>query len=1282
MSTAPVLYRRIDAATFVSYDPAADAYEVVPAAQVPPLKPVTAAPTRARLSQAPSGDAAEFKRAVLLAMLEFQQRAHDAGEPEAADPYLKSLAHLASVKDAPARLRLSWASTPTTRGTYGVKAVGEGEHAGRVLYGQAAQRALANQQTRQHKQRSGDRAREILTGAYGDISRISHEDLNELATHLPALPVARLRNARVLLAASWGAKNPRRQQMVDALVEHIRSHVDEQMKAAGMVAAEPAADSEPPPQPDAPADYTKFDAILRTAKDRAQAEQIARATGVPVRPDAPAAPAPEKGSLADRLKAARGNPDAVEPLLTDLARPSVSRDDLTALAAHLSPEVQAQAKRLPKAKQLELIRQQLSAGADPAAAEEAAPAKAPEKPTSADTGAGASSLPDAKALEAAPKVQVRREGQKGLGGHSESYRVTVGGRDYLLKFDDDLFTQSEAAVATGLRALGVNAPATAVRTINGRPAVVAEWIPGAKPLNEYGAKRAVAKVPPEDIDRNLLGTFLFSMTDQHTGNLVVGSDGRLHQIDPGLAFDYGNGDANTAVHALFQRAGGNDRPIDKAVLADVAARAPAAEAAAAELYPTYGNHVESRADVARRIEKLRAVAALPNPTFRDLVGAYGDRTPKPGAVAPAPTPPAPTQAPEPKPDPVAPKVSPEAEPSAETARLARRSADGRVRRTPEVPAEGRAYLAGATPAEVEAIQRYTIGGFGGLNQALRDYKSPAGYERLDGPLQSAFARTPEFPTPVTVHRGIDVLAGDLGPLVDKLRGAALSGEPIGDLGYLSTSTDAGKRFPGNVVFEIRATRGLDLEPFSASGGPSGLSEVLLDRNARYRVAGFEQRGGRYHVKLSQVAGAPEPSAPQEQPEPPRHAMVRGYYLSRLDDVPGLTAERRAGFAARIRAARGSHHEVVDGAETVLEEAQAAAPKQPKPKAPRRAAVTHPVSDSVLRTVQDYGGIDPDSLDFKRFYGSVKDARNDGIPLQVFRKGGRGLDQLAAELHGDGAGLVPTPPDKDPSEHLLDQIRGRAHTTAADLSAQYEAAFHEHARLQQEAAEYEDAESVEAEIARLGEAALGAEGGAGLVDEDGSGAGHGRAEEAGPVAPADDDPLQIDHPPVTETVEDDSPLDLGSAEESPAAVSPPPPAPLPPPAAPARTAPRPVATALDRRLRAAVLELGRGREAVRVYLKDLRNKLPDVPSEELDRGLHAMSQRGELTFYPLDDPRQIKREDEAAAIHSSTGVPQHILYYGGIPSDGSRDDWPDYDAPAAGPKKRTSPKRPGKKRKKK
>lgn len=99
------LYRRISPEAFVRYDPHANTFAVVPADRVPDLAP--ALPRRVRLSQAKPNPSSQFHRGILLTMLEFQKRAHDAGYPRAATPYLKALADLARDPEGPKKLRMS-----------------------------------------------------------------------------------------------------------------------------------------------------------------------------------------------------------------------------------------------------------------------------------------------------------------------------------------------------------------------------------------------------------------------------------------------------------------------------------------------------------------------------------------------------------------------------------------------------------------------------------------------------------------------------------------------------------------------------------------------------------------------------------------------------------------------------------------------------------------------------------------------------------------------------------------------------------------------------------------------------------------------------------------------------------------------------------------------------------------------------------------------------------------------------------------------------------------------
>ena len=97
-------------------------------------------------------------------------------------------------------------------------------------------------------------------------------------------------------------------------------------------------------------------------------------------------------------------------------------------------------------------------------------------------------------------------------------------------------------------------------------------------------------------------------------------------------------------------------------------------------------------------------------------------------------------------------------------------------------------------------------------------------------------------------------------------------------------------------------------------------------------------------------------------------------------------------------------------------------------------------------------------------------------------------------------------------------------------------------------------------------------------------------------------------------------------------------PTPPPSSPAET------ETLKRRVYAACRQLvGDGIYGVRIRLADLRSQLRDVPRFELDRTLKDLELAETAALYPLDDPREIRAEDEDAALSTSTGAKRHILY---------------------------------------
>lgn len=125
------------------------------------------------------------------------------------------------------------------------------------------------------------------------------------------------------------------------------------------------------------------------------------------------------------------------------------------------------------------------------------------------------------------------------------------------------------------------------------------------------------------------------------------------------------------------------------------------------------------------------------------------------------------------------------------------------------------------------------------------------------------------------------------------------------------------------------------------------------------------------------------------------------------------------------------------------------------------------SGSLAAAVRSSGGIDPKSLDFLKFHTGVNEAMEYGIPLSVFRKGGMGLDILAAQLHENG--IINTPEGKDHAEHLLEKLAEKAKSDLADNTKEIEEAYHEHARNEYLASLEHSADEV-ANATRLGEEA--------------------------------------------------------------------------------------------------------------------------------------------------------------------------------------------------------------------
>lgn len=82
--------------------------------------------------------------------------------------------------------------------------------------------------------------------------------------------------------------------------------------------------------------------------------------------------------------------------------------------------------------------------------------------------------------------------------------------------------------------------------------------------------------------------------------------------------------------------------------------------------------------------------------------------------------------------------------------------------------------------------------------------------------------------------------------------------------------------------------------------------------------------------------------------------------------------------------------------------------------------------------------------------------------------------------------------------------------------------------------------------------------------------------------------------------------------------------------------------IEQLVRNACLSLGSGTTRTRVRLADLRGALPALSRTQLDDALLEMMRRRELALFPIDNRRELKPEDDGAALDLS-GVPHHVVY---------------------------------------
>ncbi len=103
--------------------------------------------------------------------------------------------------------------------------------------------------------------------------------------------------------------------------------------------------------------------------------------------------------------------------------------------------------------------------------------------------------------------------------------------------------------------------------------------------------------------------------------------------------------------------------------------------------------------------------------------------------------------------------------------------------------------------------------------------------------------------------------------------------------------------------------------------------------------------------------------------------------------------------------------------------------------------------SLNAQVRHMGYIDPQSEALKAHYGSMTEAVQDGIPMNVFKKGGQGLDAIAEELANNG--YIQRSEGEHVTETLLNALRARKEHSHFDSTPEVEKQFEEHYRHLQE-----------------------------------------------------------------------------------------------------------------------------------------------------------------------------------------------------------------------------------------
>ena len=122
-----------------------------------------------------------------------------------------------------------------------------------------------------------------------------------------------------------------------------------------------------------------------------------------------------------------------------------------------------------------------------------------------------------------------------LGSNPGGQYEDQDGKKYYVKFMDEDRIRSELAANDLYRMVGVDTPVTYQREVDGKPAMVSEWIPGTSDYRAWSAtdkmKIGAARGLPADM-------WLANWDVAAPGNLQVDDNGRVYRIEAGGALEY------------------------------------------------------------------------------------------------------------------------------------------------------------------------------------------------------------------------------------------------------------------------------------------------------------------------------------------------------------------------------------------------------------------------------------------------------------------------------------------------------------------------------------------------------------------------------------------------------------------------------------------------------------------------------------------------------------------------------------------------------------------------